>query len=31
MQSLEVFGKAPASVASMTGLPWIVSKNVNAK
>lgn len=31
MQSLEALEKDPASVASMTGFPWIVSTNLNAK
>ncbi len=31
MQSLATLEKDPASVASMTGFPWIVSINLNAK
>ncbi len=31
MQSLEALEKDPASVASMTGFPWIVSINLHAK
>jgi len=31
MESLEALEKDPASVASMTGFPWIVSINFNAK
>ncbi len=31
MQSLEALEKNPALVASMTGLPWIVSMNLHAK
>ncbi len=31
MQSLAVLGNDPTSVASITGFPWIVSINLNAK
>jgi transposase len=31
MQSLQALENSPASVASMTGFPWIISMNVNAK
>jgi transposase len=31
MESLAALEKDPASVASMTGFPWIVSINLNAK